>query len=54
MVQFNTNYIIFRNVEIFTKESDGIYRNIWVVEMESSKLINYLPRQKCFELAQIL
>jgi hypothetical protein len=52
MVQFNSNYIIFRNVEIFRniffwrkiKESDGIYRKISVVEMESSKLINYLTK----------
>ncbi len=50
--QFNT-HIIFRNVEMFNffletfflkenKESDGIFVNISFVEIESSKLINYL------------
>jgi hypothetical protein len=49
---FETNYIIFLNVEIFKKkkseiftlkkikESDGIFEKISFVEMESSKLIN--------------
>jgi uncharacterized membrane protein len=49
--QFNTNYIIFRNVEILiheifslkeSKESDEIVGNISFLKMESSKLINYL------------
>jgi len=37
---FNTNYIIFRNAEIFTKYF--IFRNISFVKMESSNLIDYL------------
>jgi uncharacterized membrane protein len=49
--QFNTNYIIFRNVEILiqeifslkeSKQPDEIVGNISFLKMESSKLINYL------------
>jgi hypothetical protein len=48
-VMYGTNYIIFRNVEIFkrkkinlkeNKESDGTFGNISFVEMESSNLLN--------------
>jgi hypothetical protein len=49
--RFDTNYIIFKNVETFhqknqlTKSCEGIYwvfKNILLVEMKTSKLINYL------------
>jgi hypothetical protein len=49
--QFNTNYIIFRNVEILiheifslkeSKESDEIVGNISFLKMESSNLSNNL------------
>jgi uncharacterized membrane protein len=49
--QFNTNYIIFRNVEILiqeifslkeSKQPDEIVGNISFLKMESWKLINYL------------
>jgi hypothetical protein len=48
--QFNTNYIIFRNIEIFKerffseikiKKYDEIFGNISFVILEYSKLINY-------------
>jgi len=48
--KFHANYIIFRNVEIFnkkkilkeTKKFHGIFGHISFVEIESSKVINYL------------
>ncbi len=49
MGQFDTNYIIFTNVEIFkktfvkeNKEYDKTLENILLVKIEYSKLINYL------------
>ncbi len=48
--QFDTNDIIFRNIEFFNqslllkenKESNKIFKNISFVEMKSSKSIHYL------------
>jgi endonuclease III len=53
MGQFDTDYIIFRNVSTFekiilkeNKEFDRIFENISFIEMKSSNLINY-SRNMC-------